>query len=187
MLTLLIPGQEYWDAAKAEFVEVKPTTLQLEHSLLSLSKWESRWHLPFLGVKGGLTPEQMQDYVRCMTLTKNVPEKVYQYLTDENRRAIYTYINDPMTATTFREDQTEGQRTGPRKTASVTTSEVIYYDMVELGIPFECEKWHLNRLLTLIRVCEEKHKPPKKMGRNEQLSRQRALNAKRRREWGTRG
>lgn len=99
------------------------------------------------------------------------------------------YMNDPMTATWFREDENTN-KAGPRSgksTASAVTSEVLYYDMVELGIPFECEKWHLNRLLTLIRVCNEKHKPPKKVSKSEQAARRKALNAKRKKELGTRG
>lgn len=189
MLTIQIPGEEYWDADREEFVCRKATTLALEHSLLSLSKWESKWHVPFLDAKGGLTPEQMQDYVRCMTLNKGVPDEAYAHLTQENCTAIYTYINDPMTATWFREDENTN-KAGPRsgKSAeSAVTSEVLYYDMVELGIPFECEKWHLNRLLTLIRVCNEKHKPAKKVSKSEQMARRRTLNAKRRKELGTRG
>ena len=163
MLTIQIPGEEYWDADREEFICRKATTLALEHSLLSLSKWESKWHVPFLDAKNGLTPEQMQDYVRCMTLNKGVPDEAYRHLTQENCTAIYTYMNDPMTATWFREDENTN-KAGPRSgksTASAVTSEVLYYDMVELGIPFECEKWHLNRLLTLIRVCNEKHKHTK--------------------------
>lgn len=190
MLKLEIPGEEYWDYAKQEFVTTRATTLLLEHSLLSLSKWESKWHLPFFAEMTKMTPEQMQDYIRCMTLNRDVPDEVYDRLTDENRQAIYTYINDPMTATWFHEDKVKNQN-GPRKplrrSQSVMTSEVFYYDMVELGIPFECEKWHLNRLMTLIRVCNEKHKPPKKVPKNERLARQRELNAKRRKEWGTKG
>jgi len=189
MLTIEVPGKEDWDAVREEFICRKAATLVLEHSLLSLSKWESKWHVPFLTEKTGLTPEQMQDYVRCMTLNKGVPDDVYARLTEENCTAIYTYINDPMTATWFREDEKE-KAAGPRSrksTGSVPTSEVLYYDMVELGIPFECEKWHLNRLLTLIRVCEEKHKPAKKVSRNERNAQRRALNAKRKKALGTRG
>lgn len=189
MLTIQIPGEEYWDADREEFICRKATTLALEHSLLSLSKWESKWHVPFLDAKNGLTPEQMQDYVRCMTLNKGVPDEAYRHLTQENCTAIYTYMNDPMTATWFREDENTN-KAGPRSgksTTSAVTSEVLYYDMVELGIPFECEKWHLNRLLTLIRVCNEKHKLPKKVSKSEQAARRKALNAKRKKELGTRG
>lgn len=92
MLTIQIPGEEYWDADREEFICRKATTLALEHSLLSLSKWESKWHVPFLDAKNGLTPEQMQDYVRCMTLNKGVPDEAYRHLTQENCTAIYTYI-----------------------------------------------------------------------------------------------
>ena len=124
-----------------------------------------------------------------MTLNKGVPDEAYRHLTQENCTAIYTYMNDPMTATWFREDENTN-KAGPRSgksTASAVTSEVLYYDMVELGIPFECEKWHLNRLLTLIRVCNEKHKPPKNVSKSEQAAQRKALNAKRKKELGTRG
>ena len=141
--------------------------LQLEHSLVSISKWESKWHIPFLDGKDK-TLEQIIDYVRCMTITQNVKPEVYNRLTEDNLKAINDYIENPMTATTFSD-------INQRPSREIITSEIIYYWMVSFNIPFECQKWHLNKLLTLIKVCNIKNSPPKKMSRQEILSRNRAL------------
>ena len=165
MLQLVIPlSPEGWDAEKEEFIEPKTVTLQLEHSLVSLSKWESKWHTAFLAKKN-LTVEEIVDYVKCMTITQNVNPDVYRYLTTDNINQIKEYIESPMTATTFPEEKTSG------KSKEIVTSELIYYWMIALNIPFECQKWHLNRLLTLVRVCNVKNAPPKKMSKQEIMSR----------------
>ena len=158
-------------------------TLHLEHSLISLSKWESKWKVPFL-VENATehTAEQMLDYIKCMTVNQ-VPDAIYDYLTPENVRDIYAYIQDSMTATTF----SKGDRTAVGRKREVITAEVIYYWMVTFGISKDYEKWHLNRLLTLINVCSVKNQPSKKMSRNQVLMQQRALNQARRRKYGTRG
>ena len=146
MLKITIPGQEFWDEEKEVFVNTKGATLQLEHSLVSLSKWESKWHKPFLG-NGDKTVEETVDYIRCMTLTQNVNPSVYDFITNEIIGRVSDYIDDSMTATWFsKEDKSSPNR-------EVITAEIIYYWMIALNIPFECQKWHLNRLLTLIRVC----------------------------------
>lgn len=180
MLTITIPASEMWDEKNEKFIEIKECTLQLEHSLISLSKWESKWCKPFLFTKEK-TEEETLDYVRCMTLTTRVSPEVYYGLTSENIKAINTYIEAPMTATCFRAD-----RNG-RGNREIVTSELIYYWMIALNIPFECQKWHLNRLLTLIRVCNIKNQPAKKMSRREIMSRNAALNAARRKQLGTNG
>lgn len=195
MLTITIPKQEYWDTRKQEFVQWNAVTFRLEHSLVSLSKWESKWHVPFFGNEG-ITREQMVDYVRCMTVTQGIDPAVYQRLTEANMKAIYQYMDDPMTATWFAGEQKPWEPKTPQKNkprskikakAKPLTSEVIYSRMFAAQIPLECEKWHLNRLFTLIRVCNEEQKPPKKMSKREALSRQRALNEKRLKEFGTKG
>ena len=184
MLRITIPGDEQWDAAKEEFVQTrKDQTLQLEHSLVSISKWESKWGKPFLR-KEPMTDEEITDYVRCMTLTQNVDPEVYRYLTNENFEEVNQYINAPMTATWFSEEK-NGNGKGNR--GEQITSELIYYWMIALNIPSEYQKWHLNRLLTLIRVCNVKNQPPKKMSKKELLSRNRALNEARRQQLNTRG
>lgn len=182
MLQITIPAAEMWDERKQEFVYTKEQTLQLEHSLVSLSKWESKWGKPFLAKqKKEKTLEEILDYVRCMTLTQHVDPEVYRYLTNANIDAINKYIEAPMTATYFLEDKL-------RKTSrEQITSELIYYWMIALNIPFECQKWHLNRLFTLIRVCSIKNQPPKKRSRKEIMSRNTALNAARRKRLNTRG
>ena len=181
MLEITIPATELWDEINEEFIATKEQTLRLEHSLVSLSKWESKWCKPFLS-KTNKTDEEMLDYVRCMTLTQNVHDEVYRCLTDDNIRKIYEYIDAPMTATWFNDDKTKKGTSREQ-----TTSELIYYWMIAFNIPFECQKWHLNRLLTLIRVCNIKHQPPKKMSKRDIMSRNAALNAARRNKLHTKG
>lgn len=174
MLQLTIKGQELFNEKTNEFVEVKSTTIQLEHSLVSVSKWEAKWHKPFLN-EDNKTAEEMVDYIRCMTITQNVNPNTYYGVTNEQIKQIRDYIEDPMTATTFKELPNKG-----KAKRQIITSEVIYYQMIALNIPMECQKWHLNRLMTLIRVCAIKNQPDKKMKSGE-LTRQYAdLNAARR-------
>lgn len=182
MLTITIPGYETFDERTNRFGQTKDTTLQLEHSLISLSKWEARWEKPFLG-KEGKSMEECIDYVRCMTITPHVDPLVYRGLTRENFETINTYIEAKMTATWFSEKQ---NRTFNRE---VVTAEVIYYWMIALNIPFECQKWHLNRLLTLIRVCNIKNAPKGKNRTNRQamMSQRAALNKARRERMNTTG
>lgn len=179
MLRITVPAMEYFDEQKSEFVYRKEQTLQLEHSLVSLSKWESKWKKPFLG-KEEKTPEETLDYVRCMTITQNVNPEVYTRLTNANIGEINEYIGDSMTATTFRD-------CGGRPSREIITSELIYYWMIVNNIPPEYQKWHLNRLLTLIRVCTIKNSPPKKRSKNEIMRENAALNAARRAKLGTKG
>jgi hypothetical protein len=181
MLQIAVPlGTEYYDENKEEFIYPKVQILQLEHSLVSLSKWESKWHKPFLS-KERMSDEETTDYIKCMTLTQNVPPMVYGYLTSENIQEVTDYINDPMTATTFSEDK------NGKPNREIVTAEIIDYWMISLNIPFECRKWHLNKLLALIKVCTIKNSPQKKMSQKEAMSQQRALNAARRKKLGTRG
>lgn len=181
MLTITVPiSPEGWDEAKQEFVDPKCQTLQLEHSLVSLSKWESKWKKPFYSKKE-LSSEETLDYIKCMTLTKNVSSDVYDHLTQENIKDVMDYISDPMTATTFGKDEKASNN------REIITSELIYYWMIASNIPFECQKWHLNRLITLIRVCSVKNTPPKKRSKRDIMSRNAALNASRRKQMNTKG
>lgn len=181
MLQITIPSRLVgWDEKKEEFVYTKEQTLQLEHSLVSISKWESKWNKAFLGKKEK-TNEEILDYVRCMTINKNVGADIYNYMTDENITDINKYINAPMTATCITRQNSN------KKNNDVVTSELIYFWMVSYNIPVEFEKWHLNRLLTLIEVCDVKNSPKKKMSGKEIASRNAALNAQRKARLGTRG
>lgn len=181
MLTIKVPiSPEGWDDEKQEFVEPKIQTLQMEHSLVSLSKWESKWKTPFYSKKE-MTAEETLDYIKCMTLTKNVTPDVYNHLTRENIKEVMDYIGDPMTATTF------GREVNNNSNREIITSELIYYWMIASNIPFECQKWHLNRLITLIRVCSIKNTPPKKQSKRDILNRNAALNAARRQQLNTKG
>lgn len=196
MFEITIPGEELWDARRAEFTSTKAVTLRLEYSLVSLSKWESKWHIPFFDDSIKKTPEQMQDFVRCMTVTQGVDPTVYARLTVENLNAIYRYMEDPMTATWFAGEGRPGEknqngttkrrvRRRPPGTGKVLTSEVLYSRMFQAGVPIECERWHLNRLMTLIRVCQEEQAPPRKMSRKDALRQRRELNAARMKKYGT--
>ena len=180
MLEITIPEQELFNEATNEFITIRSQTLKLEHSLVSISKWESKWKVPFLD-KGKKTREQTIDYIRCMTITQNVNPMVYMGVTNKNIEEISAYIDDPMTATWFNEQQ---KRTGQKE---IVTSELIYYWMIALNIPMECQRWHLNRLLTLVRVCNIKNQQPKKMSKSEIYSRNRALNAARRQSINSKG
>lgn len=180
MLRITVPASnELWDEKNQMFVTAKEQTLQLEHSLVSLSKWESKWCKAFFN--SDKTPEELVDYIKCMTLTQNVPPEVYERLTAENIREINDYIEAPMTATYFSQEQQTG------RSREIITAELIYYWMIALNIPFECQKWHINRLLTLIRVCNIKNQPAKKMSRRDILSRNAQLNAARRKKLNTKG
>lgn len=184
MLNLVIPAGEYFNPKTNEFIQVKEKSLSLEHSLVSISKWESTWHKPFLG-KEKKSKAEILDYVRCMTLTQNVNKSDYYRLTESDFAKIEAYIDDPMTATTFTINKKN--ETPSRKNSTVITNEIIYYWMIEYGVPMECQKWHLNRLLTLIRVCKINNSPKKKMSQKDLLNRNRNLNASRRKALGTRG
>ena len=181
MLSIEIPiSPEGWDEKKQEFVTPKTKVLQLEHSLVSLSKWESKTEKAFFSNEEK-TFDEVLDYIKCMTLTQNVKPEVYKHLTEKNVADINEYINAKMTATTFSKTNAKG---GSRE---VITSELIYYWMIKLNIPVEFQKWHINRLLTLIRVFEIKDTPPKKMSQREIMSRNSALNEARKKKLHTRG
>lgn len=180
MLRITIPAVEQWDEAKQEFIYTKEQTLSLEHSLVSLSKWESKWCKAFLR-KQEKTFEETLDYIKCMTLTQNVDPEVYNYLTNGNINEINEYIEAPMTATYFSDEKTS------KISREQVTAELIYYWMIALNIPFECQKWHLNRLITLIKVCNIKNQPPKKRSKKDIMSRNAALNAARRKRLNTKG
>lgn len=180
MLQIKTPDIELYDEANNRFITRKGCVLTMEHSLLSLAKWESKWHIPFLTDKPQ-TIEQTIDYYRCMTITKNVDPSIYESIDQKIAEEINAYINDPMTATWF------NNTLSGKEDRSVITAEIIYYQMIALGIPFECEKWHLNRLMTLIRVVSAKSAPPKKMSKDEILAQQRRLNAERKAKFNTKG
>lgn len=180
MLEIIIPATEQWDEKNQEFITSKEQILRLEHSLVSLSKWESKWCKPFLS-KENRTMEETIDYIKCMTLTQNVDDHVYNLLTIDNIKKVNEYISAPMTATTFSDSNKKGGGN------EIITSELIYYWMISLNIPFECQKWHLNKLFTLIKVCSIKNQPPKKMSKKDIMSRNAALNAARRKQMNTKG
>lgn len=180
MLSIKIPKIELWDEVNEEFISTpKEYTLNLEHSLLSISKWEAKWKKPFLS-KEEKTDEETIDYIRCMTLNNNVDPMVYNVIQKDMIKQVEEYIDDPMTATWFSNKE-------ETKSREVVTSELIYYWMIALNIPWETEKWHLNRLLTLIKVCNVKNAPPKKMSMNEVINRNAAINKARRAKYKTKG
>lgn len=182
MLRITIPGSgELWDEEKQEFLPPsKDVSIQLEHSLLSVARWESKWNKAFLSKKEHSNEETL-DYVRCMTLNRDVDPTVYHRLSSENIQQINNYIGAPMTATYFRDDRIMG------RSRDTVTAELIYYWMISLNIPFECQKWHLNRLLALIKVCSIKNAPAKKMSKAEIARQQAEINAERRKRYHTKG
>lgn len=180
MLSITIPACEMWDEKNREFLYCREQALQLEHSLVSLSKWEAKWCKPFLS-DDRKSNEEIIDYIRCMTITQNVDPRIYDSLSDEALSDIQRYIDAPMTATTFLIDPSE------QGNGSTITAEIIYYWMVSFRIPFECQKWHLNRLLTLIKVCERKNRPPKKRKQKDIYARNARLNARNRARFKSRG
>ena len=180
MLKIVIPGREFFDEKAidkdhpyGQFVYTDPKEVTLEHSLISISKWESKWHKPFLDEKHEKTEVEFIDYVRCMSLS-NVPDDLFENISPMNKVEIMQYIQDSMTATWFAKEST------PAPSNKIITSEVIYSWMIQNEIPFECQKWHLNRLLTLIRVCSLENMPAKKMSPLSILSQNASLNKMRR-------
>jgi len=180
MLSIVVLGEELYNEETQEFSTLGDFVLEFEHSLVSLSKWEAKHEKAFLG-KGDKTTEEIFDYLKCMVLTPDVPEQVFYNLSDENIEAINQYIEAKHSATTF------GRLPKERGTGETITAELIYYWMIGLNIPFECQHWHLNRLFSLIRVCGVKNSPPKKMSRSEIAAERNRLNAQRREQLGTRG
>ena len=179
MLDLIIPATEQFDEHAMEFIQIKEQHLKLEHSLISLSKWESKFKKPFLSSEK--TAYETIEYVRFMTLTQNIDPRVYYILSEQNIRDIAAYINDPMTATTFKQLP---KKPGPKE---IITAELIYYWMIAFNVPVEFEKWHLNRLLTLLEVCARKQDQPKKMSQKEIAARHRSINAANRARFNTKG
>ena len=180
MLTIKIPAMEQWDELTETFVSTKEQTLQLEHSLVSISKWEAKWCKPFLDNLVEKTVEEEIDYIKCMTLTQNVDPNVYRNLSNDNLNEIHKYIESPMSATIIPKQNKGGIR-------EIITSELIYYWMISLNIPFECQKWHINRLIKLIEVCNIKNQSPKKMSKRDIMNRNAAINAARRNKLNSKG
>lgn len=184
MLTITVPAcnREDWDEINNEFVYVNfpEKTITLEHSLVSLSKWEAKWEKPFLG-KQDKTKEEALDYIRCMTITQNIDPVIYEHLGSDNIEKINRYIDAKMTATTI----TDRRLNKPNH--EIFTSELLYYYMIAYGIPFECQKWHLNRLLMLISICSIKNQTDNKMSKKEIYDRNRAINEMNRQKFKSKG
>lgn len=180
MLEITIPEDELFDASTNQFIKVPSCTISLEHSLISIAKWEAKWHIPYLS-EAPRTRYQDSDYIRCMLIGNNPKhEKALPFLNAIHVQQITDYINDPNTATTFRKAKETNKK-------EIITAEVIYARMFENNIPMECQKWHLNRLLTLIRVCNLQHAPSKKMNKKETAQWNAEQNAIRRAKLKTRG
>ena len=181
MLTISVPKTEYYDSDLDQILTVNAVQLTLEHSLLSISKWESKWNKPFFA-DTNKTTEELLDYIKCMIVgPKTIDERIIGVLRESDISKIVEYIKAPMTATTIKTN-------GPKKRNKETiTSELIYYWMVAYNIPFECEKWHINRLLTLVKICDIKNSPKNKMSKRDTINYYKNLNEARKASMGTRG
>lgn len=184
MLHLEIPECEFFDEATMQFHRIKPQTITMEHSLMSISKWESKWHKSFLSTKDKTT-EEILDYMNCMTLTQNIDPYLFYALPKSAIDKISAYIADPMTATVISTHTPEGA--APKNKNQIITSELIYYKMIAYNVPQEYQKWHINRLLMLLQICDIKNEPPKKVGAKQNAMSRSALNASRRNRLGSRG
>lgn len=190
-LRLHITAQDVWipDESKqggGYFADVPDTVIHLENSLSAVAKWESRWEKPYLGVEEeAFTSEEFFDYVRCMTVEEGIPKEVYYALSEDNLNLIQRFMARKMTATWFSDDKKRGK--GKPRSKRPVTAEIIYSQMFEYGIPLECEHWHLNRLMTLLRVCKEREVIPPKMSKKDIYAQNAALNARRRARLGSKG
>lgn len=184
MLTITIPENELYDEVTSIVTHVPETTIRLEHSLVSISKWEAKYKKPFISKlpQHAKTKEETIDYIRFMTITQNVDPNIYYALSSNNYKEIMDYIEDPMTASWVNDDDSKIARNGEQ-----ITSELIYWWMTALEIPWEAQKWHLNRLMMLIRIGNVKSQPPEKKSRSEILARNRALNEARKKKFNTKG
>lgn len=179
MLELIIPAYDLFNDELQEFISGSETRILLEHSLVSISKWESKWEKPFM-TSNTKTDVEVLDYIKCMTLNDDVPDSAYMFIDNKQYEAINKYISSPMTATTITDTST-------KRSKEIMTSEVLYYYMIACNIPMECEKWHINRLMTLIQVCNVKNDTGKKRPVNEVLKSNAELNAERKRKMNTKG
>jgi hypothetical protein len=189
MLTLVIPALELYDEKKAEFITHDETTLELEHSLVSLSKWESKWEKPFLG-PDEKTSEETLDYIKCMTLTPDVDPEVYDRLNNGHLDQINTYISAKMSATWFSEPRSAANGKAPvQRSREIITAEIIYYWIVAHNLNWEVQYWHLNRLFTLVKVCNQKNAPEKQQKRpkRDMVAERQRLNAERKAAMQTKG
>ena len=177
-----VPEQELFDNETQTFTYLKETTFKIEHSLVAIAKWEAKWHVSFLDDRVEKTDEMILDYIKCMTISQNVDPQIYNYLPPNVIKEINDYIGDPMTATKITNTD-ENINNG-----EYITNEIIYYYMIAQNVPLECEKWHFNRLMTLLRVCSIKNNPDKKkMNRRDILNQNRALNEARKKAMHTKG
>lgn len=180
MITIHLKEDEFYNSETQEFLTVKAKTVRLEHSLISIHEWEKKWHIPFLRDDKPKTMEQELDYFRCMSIDGPLSDQDLMRFTQKDIEAVNKYISDPMTATTFKESGGRGRNT-------ILTAERIYSRMISYGIPFECRKWHINSLMTLIRVCYEDNKPKKKMGKKDLYNRYNQIESANRRRYGLHG
>lgn len=182
MFQLVIPEKEIYIEELNEFLNVKKTVINLEHSLISVRKWEAKHRVPFLDKKEK-NYDEIVDYIRCMTLDRNVDPMIYLFIPTEEYEKIIAYIKEPMTATWFNElslPEVRGRK-------EIVTAEIIYYWMVTMNIPVEFERWHLNQLLTLIKVINYKNAPKKKISKRDRMKAEQRINAARREKYNTKG
>jgi len=182
MITITIPDKEYFNENTNEYFIIPGKTIVMEHSLYAIRHWEAKWHKPYLDAKH--TFEEGIDYFRFMTITKNVDPRTYYNMSQENVKLLTEYMKDAMTATTFKQIK---RRTKTGRKNRLTTCELIYYWMAMNNIPFDCDKWHFNQLMTLIHVCSEEQLPPEKMSQREIFEYNKSINERNRARFNSKG
>lgn len=184
ILTIKTEPIKLWDEVNEVFIYAPGGELKLKHNLISISKWESKWHKCYMNSHRDITVEQAMDYIRCMTINEVDPD-IYYSLTEDDFVSVKEYIENPMSATTISENMLKSSNGGYH--GEIVTADLVYYWMIAFNIPHEYEVWHFNRLMTLIKVCSVKSEKPKKMSQHELAARNRALNAQRKAKYNTRG
>lgn len=177
MITIYVDGFEIWYEETQSFQSFEPRFIRMEHSLAAIAKWEGKWKKPYMSTLEmyAKTPEEQIDYFRCMMLDDVDPRYINHIPTSELKK-LQEYMEDTHTAARFSDKPGKGKKMGLSKTGEDITAETVYYQMTQLNIPFECENWNVNRLLSLINYCAKKQQPPDKMSEKEVIRRNAELN-----------
>lgn len=181
-------GDELFDEETNTFLHPVGKKLHLEHSLLSISKWEAEWEIPFLNTDK--TSEQSLSYIKCCVLDDDFDELLLNTLSDKNILDFNAYLSKGMTAKKIIDLRSSlSQKRKSRRPASqkALTSEDIYYSMIQFHVWKECEEWPLQRLLSLLQLCSLKSNSTGEMSKSDQAKFYREENARRKAKYHTNG